>query len=294
VSWVYDFPTSWFFVGTLPVAEDHQLVRGVEVSVEVYLESDERWSSLRGRLMRLADLVAAEYGRRVIRFGNTEVAEVWELECADTMQDSLNLRFSVHLGDRLDPRTEMVRVYGPAPEVERVVASVNSVASAMIEAAFEAKYGGENLVLNEGASVTKARHLVFLSHNNREKDLAQRLAGELERQGIDVWLDAWEIQAGDSVVGKIEDGLRRCTVFIMILSSAFHGSQWCTDEYRAALSRAVDTGIPKVIPVLREDVPAPPLIGHIRRVDLREDDFYDDAVEELLNAIYGISPRPPR
>ncbi|MCH8849225.1 MAG: toll/interleukin-1 receptor domain-containing protein, partial [Chloroflexi bacterium] len=95
-------------------------------------------------------------------------------------------------------------------------------------------------------------------------------------------------------VGKIEEGLATSTVFVMLLSTAFNESQWCTEEYRSAVSQAVESGRPRLIPVLREDCDVPALVVDRRRIDLRQDDFYDTAVEELLNAIYGISPRPSR
>ena len=46
----------------------------------------------------------------------------------------------------------------------------------------------------------------FLSHNIADKDVARSLGAHMTLTGIDVWFDEWEIQAGDSVPGKLNKG----------------------------------------------------------------------------------------
>ena len=48
---------------------------------------------------------------------------------------------------------------------------------------------------------------VFLSHSNKDSETVRRIADDLVAADIDVWLDAWEIVAGDSIVQKIQEGL---------------------------------------------------------------------------------------
>lgn len=48
---------------------------------------------------------------------------------------------------------------------------------------------------------------VFLSHSRRDKKLVARLAEDLTAESIDVWLDAGEILAGDSIAQEIQKGL---------------------------------------------------------------------------------------
>ena len=42
---------------------------------------------------------------------------------------------------------------------------------------------------------------IFLSHSAKDKEIAARLATDLNFCGIDVWLDLWELQIGQ--VGKL-------------------------------------------------------------------------------------------
>jgi len=54
----------------------------------------------------------------------------------------------------------------------------------------------------------------FISHSHADKPLAEELARALLDQGVDPWLDRWEIQPGDSLIRKIfDEGLGKCSVF---------------------------------------------------------------------------------
>ncbi|MGB2693940.1 MAG: toll/interleukin-1 receptor domain-containing protein [Dehalococcoidia bacterium] len=263
---------------------------GMDVNATIALAEDPRWKNLRSSLERLRDALGqqktryeykgAAVGRRGLLVGIT--AGMW----------SLRLDFLAQKNGQLTAWNENLPLADLEPALQRIVSSTNTSARAIVEERFESLYGGRQDT-SAKEPMRKARHVVFLSHNKNEKPLARRLAEDLYRQGVEVWFDEWEILAGDSVVGKIEEGLERSTVFVMVVSAAFQNSDWCTAEYRNALTRAIETEKPRVIPILREDVEVPPLVRHVRRIDLREDSFYDTAIEELLNAIYGISPRPP-
>ena len=48
---------------------------------------------------------------------------------------------------------------------------------------------------------------VFCSHRSVDKPAVDEFARRLRAQGIDAWLDTWEIRAGDDLVQKINSGL---------------------------------------------------------------------------------------
>ena len=52
---------------------------------------------------------------------------------------------------------------------------------------------------------------VFCSHRSVDKPAVDEFARKLRAQGIDAWLDTWEIRAGDDIVEKINAGSRRLT-----------------------------------------------------------------------------------
>jgi hypothetical protein len=50
---------------------------------------------------------------------------------------------------------------------------------------------------------------VFISHSAKDKPVARELAERLKRDGLRVWFDEWEIQPGDLISLKIEQGLEQ-------------------------------------------------------------------------------------
>ncbi|MBK7809545.1 MAG: toll/interleukin-1 receptor domain-containing protein [Saprospiraceae bacterium] len=59
---------------------------------------------------------------------------------------------------------------------------------------------------------------IFLSHNREDKEFVRHLALDLRRAGIIAWLDEAEIKPGDSIIDKIEDGLKGSKYLAVILS----------------------------------------------------------------------------
>ena len=51
--------------------------------------------------------------------------------------------------------------------------------------------------------------------------------------GVDVWLDKWEMCAGDSLIDKIfEDGIKNAEIFIIILSKFSVDKPWVREELK--------------------------------------------------------------
>ncbi len=124
----------------------------------------------------------------------------------------------------------------------------------------------------------------FLSHNIRDKDIAREVALFITAEGIPLWFDEWEISAGDSIIGKVEDGLASTTTFILLWSRNAHSSNWVTSELRSALTNALALGTPRIIPIVVDDTPLPLLVRDIRYVlwDGGSEAFRIDLVRALL------------
>lgn len=75
---------------------------------------------------------------------------------------------------------------------------------------------------------------VFISHASEDKSgLVEPLAALLERAGIRVWLDAWELRVGDGIRQSIDEGLRRSRFGLLLLSPAYMNRYWTTGEFEA-------------------------------------------------------------
>jgi hypothetical protein len=99
---------------------------------------------------------------------------------------------------------------------------------------------------------------VFLSHSSRDKELAANLAKDLIQRGIDVWIDVWEMNPGDSLLKKIENEIMQATHFMVLLTPHSLESEWVQKEIEIALKDTI-IGQCRIIPVLYDidykDVP---------------------------------------
>ena len=71
---------------------------------------------------------------------------------------------------------------------------------------------------------------VFLSHSSKDKAVVRAVAERLREDGLRVWLDDWELQPGDSIPAKIEEGLEHSRVLVLCMSANAFGSDWAQLE----------------------------------------------------------------
>src|SRR5215470_12159666 len=129
------------------------------------------------------------------------------------------------------------------------------------------------------------RPVVFCSHSSKDKPVVAQFAERLRADGIDAWLDVWEMSAGDNLVAKINDGLARCTAGLIFFSANTSGSEWVTAEANTLIHQAV-RGL-RVIPVMLDDqAVVPALLEPYIRQPVQE-------YEAIRDALLGRRGRPP-
>lgn len=57
---------------------------------------------------------------------------------------------------------------------------------------------------------------IFISHTKQDNDLAQIIVGALEKFKVDHWVDFDQLEKGDRLIRKINDGLKTSTHFMLI------------------------------------------------------------------------------
>jgi hypothetical protein len=131
---------------------------------------------------------------------------------------------------------------------------------------------------------------VFLSHQALDKPVAREIATFLFADDAGVWFDEWSIRPGDSIPGEIQAGMASCTHFIVLWSQHAARSPWVARELEAILMKAIQEGRPRVIPVLLDMAPLPPLLEPIKYLeyDPRSPDAYR---RQLVKEITGRDPR---
>lgn len=95
---------------------------------------------------------------------------------------------------------------------------------------------------------------VFICHASEDKpSVVQPLVEALESDGITFWYDEAEIQWGDSITQKVNEGLKISRYVIVILSRAFLLKNWPTRELNAALNLEASSGDILVLPLIYGD-----------------------------------------
>jgi formylglycine-generating enzyme required for sulfatase activity len=113
--------------------------------------------------------------------------------------------------------------------------------------------------------------------------MVRRLAEDLRRAGLDVWLDENEIRVGEWVTKKIEQGLDTTRYLALWLTRRSVESGWVDAEWRSRFHDEIRDDSVVVLPLLAEDCEIPRLLRDKKYADFRGD--YRRGLSELLAAV---------
>lgn len=123
---------------------------------------------------------------------------------------------------------------------------------------------------------------VFISHSSHDNDAAHELVAELEGHGVNVWIDMVDIVPGKPYPVQIEQAIKGCAAFVILLSSNANGSTFVRSETEMAYSRV------PIFPVRIEEVTPGEGLGLFLNVQHWTNAFGPrraQAVERLAQAI---------
>src|SRR5687767_8999314 len=92
------------------------------------------------------------------------------------------------------------------------------------------------------SALASYQYTVFLSHCSADKENAERLARDLTRAGVRVWLADWEIGPGDRITNKIEQGLVESRYVAVWLTKKSVASYWVQAEWRSRFHDQITSG----------------------------------------------------
>ena len=99
---------------------------------------------------------------------------------------------------------------------------------------------------------------IFISYAREDLAVVRGLKEALEEAGLTVWFDYDRLGAGDTFAPKIQYNIRRCSLFLPILSrnTEARSEGFFRREWRYALDRDldIDPGTPFIIPVAIDDM----------------------------------------
>lgn len=135
---------------------------------------------------------------------------------------------------------------------------------------------------------------VFVSHASEDKQrFVNQFANKLLENGVDAWLDHWEILPGDSLVDKIfEEGLKEAKAIIIVLSQNSVNKPWVREELNAGVVKRIQKGT-KIIPVILDDCEVPESLASTLWEPVQNVASYDEAFDRILASIFNKTLKPP-
>jgi TIR domain len=147
---------------------------------------------------------------------------------------------------------------------------------------------GDMDVFIDGTTVLSAMRTkpydCFISYFSGDKDFVARLSRDLELREIEVWHDVKEVDVGDSISEKIEEGLSRSYSFVIVLSPEALSRPWVKKELQAAHALNA-AGEFKILPVLHKECVIPPLLEGYKFADFRDEKRYQEQLRLLASSI---------
>ncbi|CYV05365.1 TPA: toll/interleukin-1 receptor domain-containing protein [Streptococcus suis] len=120
--------------------------------------------------------------------------------------------------------------------------------------------------------------MIFISYNHNDQQLVDMIARQLELSfgKNNIFYDRWSMQPGDSIIGKMNEGLEQYTTFFYFLSTSSLKSNMVAREWQSALVSSVNSGM-KFIPIRLDDCNLPAIMKDLVYIDL-----YDIGIDEAI------------
>jgi hypothetical protein len=93
---------------------------------------------------------------------------------------------------------------------------------------------------------------LFISHATEDKEgIVRALVDGLDKRGLNVWYDEFQLRIGDSLRQKIDAGLARSRFGLVVVSHAFFAKNWSQYELDGLVSLEM-AGRQRILPVWHE------------------------------------------
>ena len=125
----------------------------------------------------------------------------------------------------------------------------------------------------------------FFSYSRKDADFVIKLAGDLKKAGINVWVDKLDILPGARWDDSIEKGLRNASGMLVVLSETSIQSENVMDEVSYALEKGK-----RVVPLLIHNCDIPFRLARLQYIDFTND--YTSALQFLVQTLNGPQGTP--
>jgi hypothetical protein len=128
---------------------------------------------------------------------------------------------------------------------------------------------------------------IFISHSSRDKVAALHLATTLNFCAIDVWLDDWELEVGQSLTDEIAKAMDNSRFIAILITENYNKTVWTKTEYKKALAREQKEKRTVMLPLIVGDAQIPEFLEDKIYIDLRTEYFC--GITKLVGMIHELS-----
>jgi tetratricopeptide (TPR) repeat protein len=133
--------------------------------------------------------------------------------------------------------------------------------------------------------MTQFKYDVFISHASKDNSIVDKIIQDFKREGITYWLDAEQIDFGDNIIPKIEEGLKMSRYVMPCLSQNLIKSGWCRQEYNSILNSELSGNSTRIVIPLKldncNDAEIPLLLKDKKRASYSDQAEYEKLLEFL-------------
>lgn len=122
--------------------------------------------------------------------------------------------------------------------------------------------------------------------------MVRPIAERLRRDGLKVWFDEWEIQIGDNIPAKLEEGLEHSNTLLLCMSANAYGSEWAQLESGTFRFRDPLNKTRRLIPLRLDDAPIKGSLNQFFYIKWQKD-ASEQSYMKLLSACTNRPPTTP-
>jgi hypothetical protein len=141
-------------------------------------------------------------------------------------------------------------------------------------------------LIERGATRT-AKPDIFISHSSRDKPAALRLATTLNFCAIDVWLDDWELEVGQSLADEIAKAMDQSRFIAILITENYNKTVWTKTEYKKALAREQKEQRTVMLPLIVGEAEIPDFLEDKIYIDLRKE--YFAGILKLVGMVHSLT-----
>lgn len=130
-------------------------------------------------------------------------------------------------------------------------------------------------------------HDLFICHSSDDHPFVNWLSTELGKKGIKTWTDEGKILVGDSLIGKIEEGISKTKYFGVIISKNSVKSRWVKIELEMAFAKEFKEDRVFILPIVIEKCDMPLYIERKKYADFTESS--EKGLKDTLDVLIGKS-----